>query len=211
MKDIPAFATENGVAALSLQQIPHTGIAHITIHSTQCFNEFLQECVGFCRAVGAQQILACGHKGLLKFPVYTQILRMQSPVLENNNEDCLFPVTDRTLDRWIDIYNAGMKKVSNALILSKRMGTSLLQKGTAYFVHSDGELLGIGMAEGNRVEAIVSCKKGMGERVLKALCGAICGDTVTVEVADNNRPAMSRYRRLGFVTTNVVKVWHDVT
>lgn len=211
MKDIPAFSTENGVASLSLQQIPYTGSAHITIHSTQCFDAFLQECVGFCRAVGAQQILACGHEGLREFPVFTQIIRMQSPVLEGNNEDCLFPVTEETVDRWIEIYNAGMKDVSNALILSKGMGASLLQKGYAYFVHSNGELLGIGIVEGNMIDAIVSYKKGMGERVMKALCSAICDETVVVEVAHNNRYAMSFYHRLGFTATNIVKTWYEVT
>ena len=211
MKDIPMFVTENGVASLSFQQIPYTGFAHITIHSSQAFEAFVGECVGFCRAVGAERILACGHDSLNAFPIYTKILRMQMDLQEERGSDCLFPVTEKTLDRWIEIYNTGMKNVPNATILSKRMGLEYVEKGAAYFVHNDGGLLGIGIIEDDVVQAIVSCKKGAGERVMKCLFNAISGDVVKVDVAENNLPAMNLYGRMGFIPISVVKIWHDVT
>ena len=211
MKDIPVFATENGVAALSLQQIAYTGIAHITIHSTQSFTAFLEECIDFCRAVGAERILACGHEGLSCFPVYTRILSMQMDLPEDASQDCLFPITEASFDEWLKIYNDGMKGVPNALILSKQMGKALMEKGIAYFVHNSGDVLGIGIAEVDTIQAVVSCKRGCGERSMRALFGVLCGDVVKVEVAENNLPAMKLYSRMGFIQTGVIKCWYDVT
>ena len=211
MKDIPVFATQYGVAALALQQIPYTGIANITIHSTQMFEEFLAECVGFCRAAGADKILACGHNELEAYPVYTTVLKMQMPVPETEAQAYLFPATDETIDRWLDIYNNGMANVPNALILSKKMAKEIVNAGTAYFVHMQSRLLGIGIVQDDMVRAVVSCQKGAGECVMNTLVGAVCGDTVKVEVAENNEPAMRLYRRMGFVTAGIVNVWHDVT
>lgn len=211
MKDIPVFATENGAAALSLQQIPYSGIAHITIHSTEAFPMFLQECVGFCRAVGAETILACGHNALAPYPVYTQILSMQRQLTGDVAGACLFPVTESSLEEWMRIYNDAMKGVPNAAILSKKAANDLLARKAAYYVHENGNLLGIGAVEDDTVLAIVSCVKGAGERIMMTLCSAVNGDTVRVEVAENNIPAMRLYARMGFVPTSILKIWYDVT
>ncbi len=211
MKDIPVFATENGIASLSLQQIPYTGFAHISIQSTLEFNAFLLECISFCRAVGAERILACGHKDLEQYPIYTKILGMRMPMPEDQGRKCLFPVTEESFDKWLDIYNNGMKNVPNAAILSRQMGMALIKKGSAYFVHDNGQVLGIGVAEGDTIQAVVSCQKRAGEEVIQTLCGALCADTVRVEVAENNEPAMNLYRRMGFIETGILKTWHDVT
>lgn len=211
MKDIPIFATENGVAALSLQQIPYSGFAHITVHSTEDLPAFIQECVEFCKAVGAEKVLACGHSELVQYPVYTQILGMQMQLTDDVSDACLFPVTESSLDEWLCIYNNGMMNVPNATILSKQMGKDLLTRKGAYFVHENGTLLGIGAVEDDTVLAIVSCIKGAGERIMTALCSVVNGDTVKVEVAENNIPAMKLYQRIGFVSTGVLKTWYDVT
>lgn len=211
MKDIPVFTTENGAAALSLQQIPYSGIAHITIHTTEAFPVFLQECVEFCRAVGAEKILACGHKALTAYPVYTQILRMQMQVTGDIAGACLFPVTESSLEEWMRIYNDAMRGVPNAAILSKKMANDLLARKVAYYVHENGNLLGIGAVEDDTVLAAASCVKDAGERIMMALCSAVIGDTVRVEVAENNIPAMRLYQRMGFVPTGILKIWYDVT
>jgi ribosomal protein S18 acetylase RimI-like enzyme len=211
MKDIPMFSTDNGVASLSLQQIPYTGFAHITIHSTVAFEAFLQECVGFCRAAGADTILASGHSNLECYPIYTKLLRMQMPTPNDNGHACLFPLTEDTLDTWMDIYNGRMKSVPNAVIMSKQKAKEFLKKGVAYFVHDNGELLGIGVIEDDEVRVIVSCKKGEGETVMRTLCSAIYADTVKVDVAENNIPAVKLYCRMGFVVTALIKTWYDVS
>ena len=116
-----------------------------------------------------------------------------------------------TFDEWLKIYNDGMKGVPNALILSKQMGKALMEKGIAYFIHNSGDILGIGIAEVDTIQAVVSCKRGYGERSMHALFGALCGDVVKVEVAENNLPAMKLYSRMGFIQTGVIKCWYDVT
>ena len=211
MKDIPCFATENGVAGLSIQQIPYSGSAYITIHSTQDMDAFLEECIGFCRAVGAERIFACGHNELAKFPVHTRILRLQMPMPREEGVGCLFPVTESTCNTWIEIYNNAMRNVPNAEILSQSRGKELMDKGHAYFVHLDGALMGIGAVCDNKVDAIVSCEKGAGKLVLKALCGALVGDAVVVEVAEDNLPAMKLYNKMGFAATGIVNTWYKVT
>ena len=211
MKDIPVFTTDNGVASLAFQQIPYTGTAHITIRSTEAFDAFLAECVGFCCAVGAERILACGHIALDAYPVYTKVLKMQMPMPDQTDLACLFPVTDKSFDMWLDIYNHAMKNVPNAVILSRQMGKEIVNQGAAYFVHDKGLVLGIGIADGDTIHGIASCQKGAGEMVMKSLCGALNGDIVKVEVAENNTPAMNLYHRMGFIVTDVVKVWYDVT
>lgn len=211
MKDIPIFTTGSGVASLALQQIPYTGTAHITIRSTQACDALLAECVGFCRAVGAERILACGHIDLEAYPVYTKVLKMQMPIPQDTDQACLFPVTEKSFDMWLDTYNHAMKNVPNAVILSRQMGKEIVNQGMAYYVHDKGRVMGIGIADGDTIQGVVSCQKGAGELVMKSLCGALTADTVIVEVAENNTPAMNLYLRMGFIATDIVKVWYDVT
>ena len=56
MKDLPMFTTQNGVASLTLREIPYQQTAYIKLQATQQPKELLEECVGFCRAVGAEKV-----------------------------------------------------------------------------------------------------------------------------------------------------------
>lgn len=211
MRDFPMFTTENGVGSLVLREIPYRGIAYITVQDASEPAAFLNECVEFCRAVGASAIYASGHEILESYPLYTRVLQMSGSLAAIPETDAsLFPVTEKTLSRWRDIYNERMKNVDNASYMSERDGAKLLNDGNGYFVHRDGDLLGIGIAAGDRIDCIASCKKGGGREVLAALTHALMSERIILEVASTNQRAISLYESMGFIPTAEIIRWYKI-
>lgn len=211
MKDIPMFTSEYGVASLFLREIPYRSRAHIKIQSSLEPEKLLEECVSFCRMCGAEWIDAAGHAYLEKYPLITALVSMQcSRDQLGEGNACLFPMTEQTMQRWLDICNKRMANVPNAAYLDAKDGRELLEKGSAYFVHRDGELLGIGVASGDFIDTVVAVQKGAGETVVRALNGVLTGDTVRLMVADANTRAVRLYERLGFVKVKELSRWYRV-
>ena len=212
MKDIPMFTTEYGIASLILGQIPYTGIAYIRLQATEQPEQLLQECVGFCRACGAETFYATGSSWLEQLPLHTAVVEMRCSAASLPQTDaCLFPVLPETMEQWRGIYNEKMKAVPNAAYLSQRETKDLLEKSCGYFVHRGGQLLGIGKVDGGKLDAIASVVPGAGRDVVLALCSAITGDTVSLEVATANERAVRLYEKLGFVATAELSRWYCVT
>ncbi len=211
MKNIPVFNTQYGVASLTLREIPYRRRAYIKLLSSLSPAELTEECIGFCRACGAEWIAASGDTYLEKYPKITAIVAMQRSLAGLPRADaCLFPVTEDTVQQWLDIYNARMADVPNAAYFDSQAGKELLSAGDGYFVHGDGKLLGIGKAAGDTVDAVIAVTPGSGETVMQALCELLTGETVKLQVADNNFRAVKLYERMGFVTTGEVSSWHRV-
>lgn len=211
MRDIPVFSTEYGVASLALREIPYRGEAYIRIRDTAFPEEFLQECVSFCRMAGAEKIYATGHDSLHKFPLYTSIIRMQRPMDNLPETDAMtVPVTEQTLSRWQELYNAAMADVPNASYMDSKDAREMLVRGDGYFVHRNGELLGIGIAADETVQAVIACKKGSGRDVLLALTHALWGGQIFLEVASTNTRALQLYDRMGFTQTAELSRWYNV-
>lgn len=211
MRDFPFFTTENGVAGVTLSRIPYTKEAYITLHQAPAPQALLNECVAFCLAAGAETVYATG-KGMGEgYPLHTRILRLQCPKESLSGSDAaLFPVQAHTFERWRELYNERMRGVSHAAFLKQSDKESILKSAGAYFVHRDQTLLGIGLVEGEAVKAVASVIPGMGETVLLALCELITADTVTLEVSEDNGPAMAIYKRLGFLPVGEVCRWYRV-
>lgn len=211
MRDIPMFTTEYGVASLFLKEIPYRGRAHIKIQSSLEPDKLLEECISFCRACGAEWIDAAGHAYLEKYPLITSLSLMTRPMEGLANMDaCLFPMTEETMQKWLDIYNDRMAHIPNAAFMDSKDGKELLQKGSAYFVHRDGELLGIGVAAGDFIDTVIAVKPGAGETVVRALATVLTEDTVRLMVADVNSRAVKLYERLGFVRVKELSRWYLV-
>lgn len=211
MRDFPVFTTENGVGSLVLKEIPYSGIAYVTIHDSSFPTEFLKECVEFCRAVGAQKVYATGHEITASYPFYTSVIQMSaSMALIPETEASVFPVTEKTLPRWREIYNNRMKGVDNAAYMSESAAEELLKCGDGYFVHRDGTLLGIGIASGDHIDCVASVKPGSGREVVSALTHALMCDRIILEVASTNHRAIKLYESMGFMKSTEISRWYKI-
>lgn len=211
MRDFPVFTTENGVGSLVLREIPYCGAAYITIQSSSNPTDFLNECVDFCRVVGAERIYANGDESLQAFPLYTTVIQMSAPweIIPESNA-CLFPVTEQTVSRWKEVYNKRMKDVDNAAYMSDKAAADMLKRGDGYFIHREGELLGIGIASDDRIDCVATVVRGSGREVVGALIQALMCDRVVLDVASTNSRAIRLYESLGFVKTAEISRWYKI-
>lgn len=213
MRDFPIFTTDYGVSSLVLKEIPYKKQAYICIRDVQeeAFTEHLKECVSFCKMAGAERVFASGHDSLCDYPLYTTVLKMCAEV-ESGPEMLakLFPVTEQTVHGWREIYNRAMERVDNAATLESRDEKRILESGGGYFVHEDGNLLGIGWLQENVLLAIASVVPGGGERVLRTLLSIRAGESISLEVASTNTRAIHLYEKLGFLTTGEIARWYQV-
>ena len=122
----------------------------------------------------------------------------------------LFPVTEKTIGRWRDIYNEKMKNIDNASYMSEASAEELLKRGDGYFVHADGELLGIGVASDDHIDCVASVKPGTGREVVAALTHALYCERVVLEVASTNHRAIHLYESLGFIETAEISRWYKI-
>lgn len=211
MKDFPIFTTQFGVASLTLKQIPYTGSAYIAIQDSTEPLELLKECCDFCRAAGAVSVFASGHSCLESYPLSTAVVLMRCLREQLADTDAaLFPVQQETLKRFRDIYNDAMKHIPNAAYMTAADSEKVLKDGSGYFVHRDQELLGIGIAGGERIDAIVSSVPGCGRDVLLALNHALSGTCAEVEVAAANVRAVRLYEKLGFIRCRELSKWYKI-
>ncbi len=211
MQNIPVFTSEYGVASLVLESIPGRGEAFVTLQSTLEPEKLLVECLDFCKMCGAERIYATGHPYLEAYPLYTTILTMQGEKERIGQTDAaLFPVQEGTEEKWRNIYNERMAGVDNAAWITFTGMKKLCRENHAYFIHRNGELLGIGMVSSGKLETLAAVKPGAGEEVAKALCSGVFTDTVHLEVASTNLKAIRLYERLGFVKTAEKSSWYRV-
>jgi len=208
MKDIPLFTTEYGIASLTLSQIPYRQTAYIQVQTAQEEKtpDLIAECAGFCRAVGAEWIFWTAED-TAETP-HSQIIEMRGLSKPDvSMVESLFPVTEQTVSKWRQIHNARMSQVDHAQYLTASDEKQLLTSG-AYFIHSSGQLLGIGWLENDTVRAIASTQPGAGERVLHTLMSLAPNQPLRMEVASTNQKAIALYERNGFATVRAMKNWY---
>ena len=211
MKDIPLFTTEYGVASLTLREIPYRGRAYVKIQTALELEKLLEECIGFCRACGAEEIEASGHDFLERFPLITPMWLMTCNRDSLGQTDaCIFPMTEQTVQRWLELYNQRMADVPNAAYLDSKDGKEFLENGDCYFVHRNGKLLGIGKAAEDYIDIVIAAEPGMGQTVVQALGSVLTEDTVRVVVAGENIRAVRLYERMGFIKTKEISRWYRV-
>lgn len=211
MRDFPVFTTQYGAASLVLREIPYRGEAFITIQDSLEPEKLLEECVDFCRACGAERILAKGHSVLEAYPLHTAVYEMTGTVFVDREKlECLFPVTEATVGKWRQIYNECMRDVDVASTQTARVEAKILSSGGAYFVHHEGDLLGIGWMEDTELLAICSVKPGAGERVMHTLMSLTEGSRIHLEVASTNQRAIRLYEKLGFIKIKEKTRWYRV-
>lgn len=211
MRDFPVFTTAYGAASLTLSQIPYTQKAYIRMHNTLDPEQLLKECSDFCRAAGAEMILATGHPVCELFPKYTDVIRMQADKATVGETDAmLFPVTADTVKQWQDIYNQKVVYVPNGMWMDGKKMEDEMHGSSCYFVHKKGILIGIGSVSGQQIRWIASVAPRAGKDVVRALTHAITEDVVHLEVASANSKAFTLYQGLGFVSTACISSWYCV-
>ena len=209
MKDIPFFASEYGVASLAFKEIPYRQEAYIVIRSTDQPQELVAECVSFCRMVGAERIFVRGHEFVEQYPLHSIIYEMRASIaIEDSKVESLWPVTGETVSQWRQIFNERLRNVDHADTLEKKDEKQILERGGAYFVHRDGNLLGAGWLDEDELLLIASCQTGAGERVLHTLLSVSCPEQIRLQVVSTNEKALRFYERMGFVKTNEVRRWY---
>lgn len=208
MKDIPFFQTEFGVASLALGEIPYRQEAYIRVQSAVPgeMENLVRECAAFCRAAGAERIY--WSAGEAQGPLYTAVYEMRGQAwVDPGKLESLFPVTQETVSRWRRLYNQRMEGVDNASTLTAADEARILAGG-AYFVHRQGQLLGIGWLEDTTLLAVAAMIPGAGERVMHTLMSLVEGADLRLEVASTNERAIALYEGLGFIKTAELRRWY---
>jgi len=210
MQDIPIFTTEYGVASLSLREIPYRQEAYICIQSSCQPKELLAECIGFCRACGAEKIYARNHEYLTRYPVHTAIVKMRGIAeVDESKVENLWPVTEETIPQWRQFLNDRLRTVDNAGTLTAQGEKEILESGGACFVHKNGELLGAGWLRNGEL-LLIAAVPGNGERVMHTLMSLQPGAPLELDVASTNTRAIRLYEKLGFVQTEELRCWYKV-
>ena len=211
MRNIPFFDTQNGVASLVLKEIPYTQNAYITVLDTQDLPTLLEECVSFCRVVGAERIYAKGHEDLHVYPQHMQVLQMEANTDPWPQTDAVMePVTEETLNQWCEIYNRRMVGVDNAAYMSIFDGRKMLASGEGYFIKQAGSPVAIVMAAEHKLNAVASIVSGGGRAALLSLKKTFGWERVLLEVASTNLRAISLYKSLGFTQNQVISQWYKI-
>lgn len=211
MKNIPVFTTEYGAASLVLEEIPYRQEAYIHIRSSLEPEKLVEECVGFCRACGAEKIYASGHPVLEGWPLHTAVVEMRCPrEILVGSDAAVFPVTEKTLDSWRALYEQRMRRVPNAASMTRRGAEELLRTGDGYFVHRNGRLLGLGRASDGTIHTVISVAPGGGAEVVRAMAGLLTEEVVALQVARKNEKAVALYQRLGFTAVKELSRWYRV-
>ena len=210
MKNIPFFTTDAGVASLILEEISFNKTAYIRIQSSLDAEKLLQECITFCQAVGAEQIYAAGNlsKQYGRAVSLVRMARLREGIEENDG--ILIPVSANNLTQFREIYNEAMYSIPNASGITGPRANEILKDGSGYFVYRGEELVGIGVAAGEWVDAIVALKKGMGKFVMQALNQVLVGEMIRVEVIESNIPAIRLYQQMGFTQYEIVSSWYKI-
>lgn len=211
MRDFPMFTTEYGVASLILKEVPYREEAYIILQSSEQPEELLNECVSFCRAVGAEKIYARGHEIVETYPLHCIVYEMRGSIqVDEDKIENLWPVTRETIGSWRDFLNREMRHIDNAGTLEQKGEQEILDLGGAYFVHRAGELLGAGWLVDDELKLIAAAQKGMGDRVFHTLLSASCPEQIRLDVVSTNGRAIRFYEKMGMVKTAENRRWYRV-
>ena len=211
MKDFPMFTTEYGVASLILREVPYRQEAYIIIQSTQQPKDLLEECISFCRVVGAEKIYARGHEFVESCPLHCAIYEMRGQIAVDEQKTAnLWPVTPENIGAWRDFLNSRMKGIDNAGTLEKNGEKEILDLGGGYFVHDSGKLLGAGWIVDGELMLIAAAEKGMGEQVLHTLLSAAASEEIRLQVVSTNERAIRFYEKMGLIKTAELRRWYRV-
>lgn len=217
MKDIPMFTGTYGLASLVLKEISVSGRAYVVIRAV--WNDqkaaFLQECLSFCRAVGAEQVYASyGVEELPAAPAYDMIaMELEKEKLPRGNPVELEPLTPENGQIFLDIYNTCFREMAGASTYGKDDLNRLFDTDCAFLAKKDGKYAAIAEISQTGLEsiAVLPAFRGLGYDLALAVLPMVPRKTIRLKVASTNEKALSLYARLGFVQMETVTRWYQLT
>lgn len=211
MKDIPIFTGTHGIATLILSQIPWSGCGYVMVRSVwDDAKAFLEECLGFCRACGAERVFASWETEELPVPHgYDMVLlTMKKSELPEAEAVELEELTEENSEAFLEIYNSCFQNIPNAAAYGKKDIQRLLGEETAYLVKR-GEYAAMAeiSKEGLEAIAVLPQYRGLGYGLAVTVLQRVPSLTLKLKVASTNTRAMALYDRLGFEKTKTISRW----
>ncbi len=217
MKNIPIFTGQHGIASLIFREMGHFGPAYILVKAVWNGETaaFLEECRGFCRAVGAQEIYATYQLEDLPLEHAYDMLLLTRPkdgLPQPGKIIDLEPLTRSNGASYLKIYNDRFKGVPSAAHYDESDLEKLYGEDKAWLVRVDGRYAAIAEISETDLEAIAVLPeyKGLGYDLALTVLPMIPRKEVRLRVADTNRAALALYDRLGFEKAGISARWWKV-
>jgi len=212
MKDIPVFTGAHGIATIVLKEIPWSGCGYVIVRSVwDDAAAFLQECLSFCRACGAEQVYASWALAELPAPhAYDMVeLQMKKSELPQGESLEIQELTKENSAEFLAVYNRCFQAVPNAASYSQKDTVRLLGEETAYLVFRDGVCAAIAeiSREGLEAVAVLPEYRGLGYDLTRTVLEKVPSMTLKLKTASTNERALRLYERLGFQQTAVLSRW----
>lgn len=215
MKNIPMFTSSYGVATLILREIGWSGCAYVLVRSVwnDQTAELLEECRGFCRAVGAERIYAAWETHALPAQHAYDMIAMTCPkaaLPEPRKPVELEQVTPETAADYLKIYNQCFHQVPGAASYDKKSLEPLYGEYLAWLARADGQYAAVAeiSKEGLEGIAVLPEYRGLGYDLAAAVLRMVPNTSVKLKVASTNVRARRLYERLGFTEAGIVTRWY---
>ncbi len=215
MKNIPMFTGTHGLATLVLREIGFSGNAYVMVRAVWNGQAaaFLQECYGFCVAVGAKAVYATWEEDLPGEPAWESIwmTRPKAGLPQGRDVD-LEPLTPANGQRYLEVYNRCFRDVPAAASYDKESLRSLYGMDCAYLAKVDGKDAGVAEISKTGLEAIGVLPefRGLGYDLALAVLPMVPATELKLKVSSTNKKALALYDRLGFAASGVEKRWWQV-
>ena len=217
MKDIPMFTGTHGLASLVLKEITVSGRAYVVVRAiwNGQTEAFLQECLSFCRAVGAEQVYASyGSEELPAVHAYDMIaMELEKEKLPTGDPVELEPLTPENRQAFLDIYNTCFREMAGASTYGKEDLNRLFDTDCAFLAKKEGKYAAIAEISENGLESIAVLPefRGLGYDLALAVLPMVPRKTVRLKVASTNEKALALYTRLGFERKEPLSRWYCLT
>ena len=217
MKNIPMFTGQHGMATLVFKELSFSGSAYVVVRAvwTGETAAFLEECRGFCRAVGAEKIYASWEEKSLPADHAYDVLglyREKAGLPLPNREVELEELRPENGEEYLRIYNTCFRSVAGAASYDKQDLRRLYGQDCAFLAKMDGQYAAVTeiSKEGLESVAVLPEHRGLGHDLSLTVLPMVPNPILRLKVASSNLRALNLYRRLGFVQENVRSRWYQL-
>lgn len=213
MKDIPMFNGTHGMASLVFREIAVTGRAYAVIRSVWNgkTTAFLQECLDFCRAVGAETVYAAYGTEELPAEHGWDMLRMEveKDRLPQGNPVELEALCPENGAAFLEIYNRCFRELPGSSVYGQKDLQRLYDTDCAFLAKTDGNYAAVAEISEIGLESIGVLPefRGLGYDLALTVLPMVPRKVISLKVASTNEKALALYDRLGFQTVEITERW----